>query len=85
MEWLTGLNSDQGMEVDIGFMPEMVINCTGPSGVKREGTNASDLTPDTQHADSIQWTEEISMAEALHKLGVKMYPFKKVCINEVSD
>ena len=81
MEWLQGV---RGMEVDIGYMPEMSLRTTAPSVVVKD-FNAEDKVPEKQvDLDKIEWTKEISMEKAAADLEVKMYPFKKVifvCIN----
>lgn len=76
MEWLTGkkVESREGeanMEVDIGYLPKMKLQSTGPSYKPGEET----IAKDDKH---VSWDKQISQEEARNILGEKMYPFKEV-------
>ena len=42
---------------------------------------------DKDSIDGIKWTKEISMKEALYKIEVKFFPFKKVsgCVDFIAE
>ena len=79
MEWLTGPFDSENMEVDIGYIPQMSINSTGPSVPVTPDTSSDTVPPsEDDTATTYEWTAEISREEAAKKLELKMYPFKKV-------
>lgn len=86
MEWLYGASESSNMEVDIGFLPQMELSSAGPSTpsviIDEEG-NVIDSKDSSQEPiqfifEDITWTSEISQQEALHRMEVTYYPFKKV-------
>ena len=85
MEFLTGPRSGgvDSMEVDIGFIGEMLLETKYPSmlavedGIDRRSEPVVDNTTDLA-MDNIQWEREITFDEAYHKIDVRFYPFKKV-------
>lgn len=86
MEWLYGASESSNMEVDIGFLPQMELTSAGPSTpsiiIDEEG-NVIDSKDNSQEPiqfifEDITWTSEISQQEALHRMEVTYYPFKKV-------
>ena len=85
MEWLT--DSEENMEVDIGFMPLMELRVTRSSvpaeldgvDIRSVHVNASSGKPDDT-LSTIEWTEEVSEEETVRSLEVKLFPFKKVCM-----
>ena len=85
MEWLNGPSETENMEVDIGYMPQMMANITDKSRRPRHPHELSGEVPvevNNQLMESLQnieWTEEIPQEDALRDLEVKMYPFKQVC------
>lgn len=85
MEWLNGPSETENMEVDIGYMPQMMANITDKSRSPRHPHELSGEVPvevNNQLMESLQyieWTEEIPQEDALRDLEVKMYPFKQVC------
>lgn len=85
MEWLNGPSETENMEVDIGYMPQMMANITDTSRRPRHPHELSGEVPvevNNQLMESLQyieWTEEIPQEDALRDLEVKMYPFKQVC------
>ncbi|KAJ0063117.1 hypothetical protein NL108_012580 [Boleophthalmus pectinirostris] len=86
MEWLYGASESSNMEVDIGYLPQMELLSTGPSTPSvifdEEGnvidSKGSNLDPIQFVFEDIIWTSEISHQEALHRMEVTYYPFKKV-------
>lgn len=84
MEWLNGPSETENMEVDIGYMPQMMANITDKSRRPRHPHELSGEVPvevNNQLMESLQnieWTEEIPQEDALRDLEVKMYPFKQV-------
>ncbi len=86
MEWIINHHSHDNMEVDIGFMSEMVLRATSASrpAISENGTDMRGvhiLPTDEMQVSRPQWTAEISMEEAERQLEVNMYPFKEVSIN----
>lgn len=90
MEWLT--DSEENMEVDIGFMPRMELRVTRSSiPAKLDGVdirsvhiNASSGKPDDT-LSTIKWTDEVSEEETARSLEVKLFPFKKVPYYNLSE
>lgn len=86
MEWVTGVNEGENLEVDIGFVPQMEIKLTAPSIPVPEGEDHLrdfQIYPNPEKAENVEdikWTEEISFKQAIRNLEVEMYPFKKVGI-----
>lgn len=86
MEWLYGASESSNMEVDIGFLPQMELTSTGPSTpsiILDEEGNVIDNKESSQEPiqfifEDITWSSEISQQEALHRMEVTYYPFKKV-------
>uniref|UniRef100_A0A8C4T3Q7 Selenoprotein N n=1 Tax=Erpetoichthys calabaricus TaxID=27687 RepID=A0A8C4T3Q7_ERPCA len=86
MEWLYGASESSNMEVDIGFLPQMELEASGPSTpsvIHDENGNVIDRRDVNSEPiqfvfEEIAWQSEISMEEALRRLEVTMYPFKKV-------
>lgn len=85
MEWLNGPSETENMEVDIGYMPQMMANITDKSHIPRHPHELLGEVPvevNNQLMESLQyleWTKEIPQEDALRDLEVKMYPFKEVC------
>lgn len=71
MEWLNGPSEDS-MEVDIGYVPEMSLTSTLISADPPHslGTN--------KNVSTIKWKEEISAQEAIDALELYFFPFKEV-------
>lgn len=86
MEWLYGASESSNMEVDIGYLPQMELMSTGPSTpsviVDEEGnvidSKEGNHEPIQFVFEDIIWTSEISQHEALRRMEVTYYPFKKV-------
>lgn len=71
MEWLNGPSEDS-MEVDIGYMPQMSLISSLISA------DPPDKLGEDQNVSSIQWDKEISFEEALDALELHFFPFKEV-------
>uniref|UniRef100_A0A665UYB6 Selenoprotein N n=1 Tax=Echeneis naucrates TaxID=173247 RepID=A0A665UYB6_ECHNA len=86
MEWLYGASESSNMEVDIGYLPQLELQSTGPSTpsiITDEEGNIIDsrdksIEPIQFVFEDIHWTSEISQQEATRHLEVTFYPFKKV-------
>ncbi|ELW47635.1 Selenoprotein N [Tupaia chinensis] len=86
MEWLYGASESSNMEVDIGYIPQMELEATGPSVpsvVLDEDGKVIDSRPPSGEPlqfvfEEIRWQQELSWEEATRRLEVAMYPFKKV-------
>lgn len=86
MEWLYGASESSNMEVDIGYLPQMELMSSGPSTpsviIDEEGnvidSKEGDHEPIQFVFEDIIWTSEISQHEALRRMEVTYYPFKKV-------
>uniref|UniRef100_A0A8C3SDR1 Selenoprotein N n=1 Tax=Chelydra serpentina TaxID=8475 RepID=A0A8C3SDR1_CHESE len=86
MEWLYGASESSNMEVDIGYLPQMELESSGPSipsVIHDENGNVMDSRDPAGEPiqfvfEEINWQREISWEEAAQKLEVAMYPFKKV-------
>ncbi|KAG7510254.1 hypothetical protein JOB18_016945 [Solea senegalensis] len=86
MEWLYGASESSNMEVDIGYLPQLELQSTGPSTpsiITDEEGNIIDsrdgATEPIQFIfEDIHWTSEISQQEAARRMEVTLYPFKKV-------
>ncbi|XP_048961743.1 selenoprotein N isoform X4 [Canis lupus dingo] len=86
MEWLYGASESSNMEVDIGYIPQMELEATGPSVpsmILDEDGNMIDSRPPSGEPlqfvfEEIKWQQELSWEEAARRLEVAMYPFKKV-------
>lgn len=86
MEWLYGASEGSNMEVDIGYIPQMELEATGPSVpsvVLDEDGKVIDSRPPSGEPlqfvfEEIRWQQELSWEEATRRLEVAMYPFKKV-------
>ncbi|KAK5857499.1 hypothetical protein PBY51_010741 [Eleginops maclovinus] len=86
MEWLYGASESSNMEVDIGYLPQLELQATGPSTpsiiMDEEGNIIDSQDGDSEPIqfvfEDIQWTSEISEKEATRRLEVTLYPFKKV-------
>lgn len=81
MEWLNGPETDENMEVDIGFMPQMEIKITSPSKKVPKDNQDKELPENNNMAKNVQnikWKKEISMYDAERALEIAFYPFKKV-------
>lgn len=71
MEWFNGISEDS-MEVDIGYIPEMSLISSAISVPEDNERGAN------QKLSSLKWTSEISMEEAIDSLESHFFPFKKV-------
>ncbi|KAJ4939958.1 hypothetical protein JOQ06_029393 [Pogonophryne albipinna] len=86
MEWLYGASESSNMEVDIGYLPQLELQATGPSTpsiIMDEEGNIIDSQDGNSEPiqfifEDIHWTSEISEEEATRRLEVTLYPFKKV-------
>uniref|UniRef100_K7FNJ2 EF-hand domain-containing protein n=1 Tax=Pelodiscus sinensis TaxID=13735 RepID=K7FNJ2_PELSI len=86
MEWLYGASESSSMEVDIGYLPQMELESSGPSipsVIHDENGNVLDSRDPAGEPvqfvfEEIRWQQEMSWEEAAQKLEVAMYPFKKV-------
>lgn len=81
MEWLNGPETDENMEVDIGFIPQMEIQITSPSKKVPKDLQEKELPEDKNMVKNVQnmkWKKEISMYDAERTLEIAFYPFKKV-------
>lgn len=82
MEWLNGPQETDGMEVDLGFIPQLQLISTGPS-IKLNNINSNEIFihgPSDYEASisNIEWSEEIDMEDALKIIEQTMYPFKQI-------
>ncbi|CAG10470.1 unnamed protein product, partial [Tetraodon nigroviridis] len=89
MEWLYGASESSNMEVDIGYLPQLELQSTGPSTpdviVDQEGNviDSKDSGEPIQFVfEDIHWTSEVSHQEATRRLDVTFYPFKKRPLNK---
>nr|KAF6380249.1 selenoprotein N [Myotis myotis] len=86
MEWLYGASENSNMEVDIGYIPQMELEATGPSVpsviMDEDGNMIDSRLPSGEPLqfvfEEIRWQQELSWEEAARRLEVAMYPFKKV-------
>lgn len=84
MEWLYGASESSNMEVDIGYLPQLELQSTGPSTpsiiTDQEGNiiDSQDGEPIQFVFEDIHWTSELSWQEATRRLEVTLYPFMKV-------
>uniref|UniRef100_A0A3Q3WLV8 Uncharacterized protein n=1 Tax=Mola mola TaxID=94237 RepID=A0A3Q3WLV8_MOLML len=86
MEWLYGASESSNMEVDIGYLPQLELQSTGPSTptviMDEEGnvidSRDSNSEPIRFVFEDIHWSSEISRQEVARRLDVTFYPFKKV-------
>lgn len=86
MEWLYGASETSNMEVDIGYIPQMELEATGPSVpsviLDEDGNMIDSRLPSGEPLqfvfEEIKWHQELSWEEAAGRLEVAMYPFKKV-------
>ncbi|KAF1374793.1 hypothetical protein PFLUV_G00232780 [Perca fluviatilis] len=86
MEWLYGASESSNMEVDIGYLPQLELQSTGPSTpsiIMDEEGNIIDSRdgggePIQFVFEDIHWTSEMSRQEATRRLEVTFYPFQKV-------
>uniref|UniRef100_A0A8C0X8T6 EF-hand domain-containing protein n=1 Tax=Castor canadensis TaxID=51338 RepID=A0A8C0X8T6_CASCN len=86
MEWLYGASESSGMEVDIGYIPQMELEAMGPSVpsviLDEDGNWIDSRLPSGEPLqfvfEEIKWQQELSWEEATRRLEVAMYPFKKV-------
>uniref|UniRef100_A0A8D0B2G9 EF-hand domain-containing protein n=1 Tax=Salvator merianae TaxID=96440 RepID=A0A8D0B2G9_SALMN len=86
MEWLYGALENSNMEVDIGYLPQMELESlrpSVPSVIYDENGNVIDSRdPEGEPIqfifEEITWQREISWEEAVSRIEVAMYPFKKV-------
>ncbi|NXG48115.1 SELN protein, partial [Psilopogon haemacephalus] len=86
MEWLYGASESSNMEVDIGYLPQMELESTGPSipsVIHDENGNVIDSRDPSGEPiqfvfEEITWQQQIPWEEAARRLEVAMYPFKKV-------
>ncbi|NXL70141.1 SELN protein, partial [Leptocoma aspasia] len=86
MEWLYGASESSNMEVDIGYLPQMELESTGPSVPSvihdKDGNVLDSRDPSGEPIqfvfEDITWQQEIPWQEAAHRLEVAMYPFKKI-------
>uniref|UniRef100_A0A2R8MRR0 Selenoprotein N n=1 Tax=Callithrix jacchus TaxID=9483 RepID=A0A2R8MRR0_CALJA len=86
MEWLYGASESSNMEVDIGYIPQMELEATGPSVpsmiLDEDGSVINSHLPSGEPLqfvfEEIKWQQELSWEEATRRLEVAMYPFKKV-------
>lgn len=88
MEWLNGPETDENMEVDIGFMPQMEIKISSPSKKVSKEDQGKELPEDKNMAKTVQnmkWTKEISMYNAERNLEIAFYPFKKIVYHNFTD
>lgn len=86
MEWLYGASESSNMEVDIGYLPQLELQSSGPSTpsiITDELGNVLDsrdggAEPVHFVFEDIVWSSELSREEAARRLEVALYPFKKV-------
>lgn len=86
MEWLYGASESSSMEVDIGYIPQMELEATGPSVpsviLDEDGNMIDSHLPSGEPLqfvfEEINWQQELNWEEAAQRLEVAMYPFKKV-------
>uniref|UniRef100_A0A8D3BED6 Selenoprotein N n=1 Tax=Scophthalmus maximus TaxID=52904 RepID=A0A8D3BED6_SCOMX len=86
MEWLYGASESSNMEVDIGYLPQLELQSTGPSTpsiIMDEEGNIIDSRDRSSEPiqfvfEDIHWTSEISRQDAARRMEVALYPFKKV-------
>lgn len=93
MEWLYGASEGSNMEVDIGYLPQMELQASGPSVpsfIQDEEGNVIDSRggegdPIQFVFEEIHWKSEISQEEAARRLELTLYPFKKVAYLPFSE
>lgn len=86
MEWLYGASESSNMEVDIGYLPQLELQSSGPSTpsiITDEEGNVIDNRdaggePIQFIFEDIHWSSEIARQEAARRLDVTFYPFKRV-------
>uniref|UniRef100_A0A1A8HVP6 Selenoprotein N, 1 n=1 Tax=Nothobranchius kuhntae TaxID=321403 RepID=A0A1A8HVP6_NOTKU len=86
MEWLYGASESSNMEVDIGYLPQLELQSTGPSTpsvITDEEGNVVDSRDGSSEPiqfifEEINWNTEISQEEAFGRVEATLYPFKKV-------
>ncbi|KAK7481154.1 hypothetical protein BaRGS_00027587 [Batillaria attramentaria] len=98
IEWLSGGSSEneQGMEVDIGYMPKMEWTITGASRLPAEEQTAAEnqspeeqdlrgKTPeDVKKPDEFLWDSLIDQESALRLIETEFYPFKVVTYHNLT-
>uniref|UniRef100_G3P3Q3 Selenoprotein N n=1 Tax=Gasterosteus aculeatus TaxID=69293 RepID=G3P3Q3_GASAC len=86
MEWLYGASESSNMEVDIGYLPQLELQSTGPSTPSVIVDEKGDVIDRREGGgepiqfvfEDIRWSSETSRQEADRRLEVALYPFKKV-------
>ena len=74
------VEGEDGMEVDIGYMPLMEWTIEGQSQVmvtEEEGGSAK-TAPLPQSPDLMEWTSQVPRENVLQLIEIEFYPFKKV-------
>ncbi|XP_076442533.1 selenoprotein N-like isoform X2 [Babylonia areolata] len=88
MEWMTGMDEgEEGMEVDIGYMPLMEWTVKEPSYVPvslEETQSAEPKSPVVQTPDQIEWSSEVSREDVLRLVEIEFYPFKTVSYHNLT-
>uniref|UniRef100_A0A2K5F960 EF-hand domain-containing protein n=1 Tax=Aotus nancymaae TaxID=37293 RepID=A0A2K5F960_AOTNA len=80
MEWLYGASESSHMEVDIGYIPQMELEATGPSVpsmiLDEDGSVIDSHLPSGEPLqfvfEEIKWQQELSWEEAARHLEVKV-------------
>ena len=82
MEWITGVvEGEEGMEVDIGYMPLMEWTMDRESRLpltEEEAKSGTAEHPPLQSPDQIEWSSEVPREDLLRLIEIEFYPFKKV-------
>ena len=83
MEWISGPGAN---EVDIGYMPKMRLVGSATLPWMMETDISEDMLENNYQPPEVDmtWKFEISEKDALRKLEVLMYPFKKVISHELN-
>ena len=74
------VEGEDGMDVDIGYMPLMEWTLEGQSQlmVSDEEAGSAKTAPLPQSPDLIEWTSQAPREDVLRLIEIEFYPFKKV-------
>ena len=81
MEWVTGtVDGEDGMEVDIGYMPlmEWTMDAASHLPLDLEAVSAKGEDPSPQSPDQMAWSSQVPREDVLRRIEIEFYPFKKV-------
>ncbi|KAK2081464.1 hypothetical protein P7K49_040370, partial [Saguinus oedipus] len=80
MEWLYVASESSHMGADIGYIPQMELEATGPSDGSMIDSHLPLGEPQQFVFEEIKWQQELSWEEAVRQLASAMYPFKKTVL-----